>query len=109
MKRLLKPPLKAIWRGTALLRRPFLRKLEGFLRRCLAPTEPPRVPEVTPRDLEIEALMDHVVRELVRMQSQVEMLQQAIVELLPDSTSGGLAIAGEIEPGRAAQGPLKAG
>ena len=32
---------------------------------------------------ETDVLMDHVVRELVRLQCQVETLQQTIVELLP--------------------------
>src|SRR5262249_61277890 len=103
-------PLKAIWRRTAILRRPILRKLEAFLRGCLQPAEPPGVPEPTPRELELDVLLDHVVRELVRLQSQVEGLQQTILELLPDSTNEGLVIAGEIVgPRRAAPGPLKAG
>jgi hypothetical protein len=97
MKRLLKSGLKALWRATAPLRRPFVRKLEGFLTRCLRPTEALLANEAN-------VLMDHVVRELVRLQRQVERLQQA-VEGLTHSTAGP-AIAGEIEP---ADEHLKAG
>jgi len=101
MKRLVKRVLKAMWRTTEPLRRPVLSKAEQFLRRCLQPNEPGLLSET-------DVLMDHVVRELVRLQCQVEALQQTILELLPAQPEAS-AIAGEIEPDAGPGGQLKAG
>jgi hypothetical protein len=102
MKRLVKRFLKAIWRSTEPLRRPILFKLEQFIRRCLQPTEPDQVTES-------DVLMDHVVRELIRLQGQVEAVQQTLLEL-SSTTHGDAAIAGGIEPDAATPGErLKAG
>jgi hypothetical protein len=100
MKKLAKRGLKAIWRMMEPLRRPVMRKLENFMRRCLVNSDPGLTDETN-------VLMDHVVRELVRLQCQVEALQQTILDLVP--AQEGPAIAGEIEPGFTQQGPLKAG
>ncbi|SIO62247.1 hypothetical protein SAMN05444166_6990 [Singulisphaera sp. GP187] len=89
MKRLVKKVAKAIWRGTLPLRRPFLHKFESYLSRCLRPTEQQLTDEAN-------TLMEHVVRELVRLQRQVDYLQQTVEDLTPES--GKLAIAGEIAP-----------
>jgi hypothetical protein len=51
--------------------------------------------------------MDHVVRELIRLQCQVEALQQTLIERLPAPEVP--AIAGEIEPADARDEQLKAG
>jgi hypothetical protein len=102
MKRLLKRGIKALWRGMEPLRRPILRKIELFLRRCLQPNEQALLGET-------DVLMDHVIRELVRLQCQVEALEQTIVELLPAHAQEVPAIAGEIEPPYAPDGQLKAG
>jgi hypothetical protein len=102
MKRLVKRFLKAIWRSTESLRRPVLFKLEQFIRRCLQPAEPDQVSES-------DVLMDHVVRELIRLQGQVEAVQQTLLELV-STTQGDAAIAGGIDPDQAAAGGrLKAG
>jgi hypothetical protein len=101
MKRLAKRVLKAIWRSTVPLRRPILAKLDQFLRRCLDPS-------VRGVPNETDVLMDHVVRELVRLQRQVESLEQAVLELLPQHRQAP-AVAGEIEPADSAGGHLKAG
>jgi hypothetical protein len=100
MKKLAKRGLKAIWRMMEPLRRPVLRKLENFMRRCLVNSD------LGPTN-ETDVLMDHVVRELVRLQCQVEALQQTILDSIP--AREGPAIAGEIEPAFARQGPSKAG
>ncbi len=101
MKRLVKAGFKALWRCMLPLRRPLMRKFEAYLARCLRPTERFITDETN-------VLMDHVVRELVRLQRQVESLQQAIEELSP--AQGGLAIAGEIDPEtRSATEHLKVG
>ena len=89
MKRLVKKVAKALWRGTLPIRRPFLHKFENYLSRCLRPTEQLLSDETN-------TLMEHVVRELVRLQRQVDYLQQTVEELTPES--GKLAIAGEIAP-----------
>lgn len=99
MKRLIKSTLKGLWRLTQPLRRPVARKCEAFLTRCL------RSNEQYPTE-ETNALMDHVVRELVRLQRQVDYLQQTLEDL--SAARDGVAIAGEIEPSTRGQA-LKAG
>lgn len=96
MKRLTKTVAKAMWRRTAFVRRPFLRKLEGYLARCLRPTERLLADETS-------TLMEHVVRELVRVQRQLDVLQQTVEELAPARSE--LAIAGETD----SDAQLKAG
>jgi hypothetical protein len=112
MKRLLKRVLKPIWRSTASLRRPILARVERFLRHCLQPVDggqPHPLNQIQLNKLnEIDVLMDHVIRELVRLQCQVEALQQTIVELLP-APQEVPAIAGEIEPRATTDERLKAG
>jgi hypothetical protein len=102
MKRLMKRILNAAWRSTEPIRRPILRKLENFLRRALQPTE-------YALQNETDVLMDHVIRELVRLQCQVEVLQQTIVALVPVDPLEVPAIAGEIERVLAPDESLKAG
>lgn len=74
MKRLIKKVLKAAWRSTEFLRRPVARKFEAYLSRCLRPTERLLADETS-------TLMEHVVRELVRVQRQLDCLQQTVDEL----------------------------
>src|SRR4051794_18721924 len=100
MKHLVKRGLKATWRLTGPVRRPIVRKLEQFLRRCLQTGEQGLTNET-------DVLMDHVVRELVRLQCQVESLERTVLELLPAQDRP--AIAGEIEPSRTPAEQLKAG
>ena len=102
MKRLMRRWLKAAWRSTEFLRRPILFKLENFLRRALQPTAHGLLNET-------DVLMDHVVRELVRLQCQVEELEQTLVELLPARAREMPAIAGEIDPANTPGEQLKAG
>ena len=90
MKRLAKKVAKALWRGTLPIRRPFLNKFENYLSRCLRPTEQLLSDESN-------TLMEHVVRELVRLQRQVDYLQQTVEDLAQESERP--AIAGEIAPG----------
>lgn len=87
MKRLLKRPLKAFWRWTHPLRRPLVRKAEAFLARAYAnaPIPAPHVHvdchcRVTE---ETGVLMDFMVRELVRLQDQVERLHLTVEDLAP--------------------------
>jgi hypothetical protein len=101
MKRLVKRGLKAIWRSTEPLRRPILRKAEQFLRRCLQPIDSSQLSET-------DVLMDHVVRELVRLQCQVEALQQTILDRY-GAEEQRPTIAGEIEPAGGEDERLKAG
>ena len=90
MKRLIKPVLKFFWRATNPLRRPLARKFEQYLSRCLKPTEAILADETN-------TLMEHVVRELVRLQRQVEYLQHT-VEDLSAARGDELAVVGEIAP-----------
>jgi hypothetical protein len=91
MKRLLKLPLKAVWRWTAPLRRPVMARYETVLVRCVA-RQPPHVCQVT---AETNLLMDNLVRELVRLQKQVDLLQSAVEAFAPPTT--GLAVVGGLD------------
>jgi hypothetical protein len=93
MNRFLKRILKAAWRTTEPVRAPIVRKLENFLRRALQPAESGLLGET-------DVLMDHVIRELVRLQCQVEVLQQTLMDYLAMQVPETPAIAGEIEPAR---------
>jgi hypothetical protein len=109
MKRLLKLPLKALWRLTRPVRRPIIRKIEALIRRSVpAPPPPPPPPPAPQIHLTCEVtektgllldqanlLMDHMVRELFRLQSQVERLQQSVEDLTPAITS--LNIVGRVD------------
>ncbi len=76
MKRQIKRLLKAAWRSTVPIRRPILAKVEQFLRRCLTGAG-----QGLPNETDV--LMDHMVRELVRLQRQVEALELAVLDRLP--------------------------
>jgi hypothetical protein len=99
MKRLIKQPLKALWRWTGIVRRPFVRKAEAFLARSYAQAPIPhphvhvacncRVNEDT------GVLMDFLVRELVRLQDQVVRLQTTIEERT--TAGGGFQVVGGSE------------
>lgn len=71
MKRRVKNLLKSCWRATFPLRRPILVKTEGFLRRCMG----------TAANNEQAVVLDLVVRELVRLQDEVEALRRSIDDL----------------------------
>jgi hypothetical protein len=93
MKRLIKRPLRAIWRMTHPVRRPIVRKLEAFLARTYAQAQAPmpqphvhvacncRVTEET------SLVIDYMVRELVRLQIQVDRLEQVLDDRSPSHTS----------------------
>lgn len=78
MKRLIKRPLKAVWRFTLPVRRPFVARFEAMIVRCCASTRQPHYCQVS---VETGVVMDHLVREVVRLQSQVEQLQLAVDDL----------------------------
>lgn len=73
MKQLIKRILKAMWRLSRPIRAPFARKFEAYLTHCLRPTDRMMSDETN-------VLLNHVVRELVRLQRQVESLRQTIEE-----------------------------
>ena len=80
MKRLIKFPLKAVWRFTLPVRRPFVARFEAMIVRCCASTRQPHHCHVS---VETGLVMDHLVRELVRLQAQVDLLQLAVDDLAP--------------------------
>lgn len=80
MKPLVKKALKPVWRATAPLRRPFLLRVDAYLRRCLSVSVPAEHTGV---------VLDHVVRELVRLQDQVEVLRLTIEELVHERDNTG--------------------
>src|SRR4051794_20924228 len=80
MRRLVKRGLGAVWRWTSPLRRPLVRKIDGYLTRCLEPTERLLASERRRAD-EANMVMNHVVRELIHLQRQVDSLQQSVDDL----------------------------
>src|SRR5437588_13062842 len=94
MKRLVKRPLQLIWRLTLPARRPLARRLEEFIARATAHPAP-QVHVACEVTAETGVLMDHLVRELVRLQGQVDALRQAVEQLAPAAT--GLAVVGAPE------------
>jgi hypothetical protein len=87
MKRLFRRALKAIWMRTHPIRHPLMRKLEDLIARSTPRTPPCRVSDET------GLLMDLMVRELVRLQKQVDAIQQAVEDLAPGKP--GLAVVRE--------------
>ncbi len=81
MKSLLKAILKPFWRATLPIRRPFTARLEAFFRRCM-PVPPP--PAVDKTAAEITVVLDHVIRELLRLQDQVALLRETVEDLASD-------------------------
>jgi hypothetical protein len=94
MKRLIKLPIKVIWRLTHPLRRPVVRRVENLIRRC-AVQPPPQVHVVCRVPEETGLIMDHMVRELVRLQTQLDRLQQMVEDLLPSATN--LSVVGSLD------------
>jgi hypothetical protein len=88
MKRLLKKLAKSLWRISAPIRRPAIRKfdhhmIELFSSFSLRDRDPANLErarhEVAPANLDLA--LSSVVRELARLQIQVEVLQQQIDDL----------------------------
>ena len=86
MKRLIKRTLRAIWELAGPIRRPIARRMEQFIARSVPDRHACHV------SAETGLLMDLMVRELVRLQKQVDQVQQALEELTPART--GLAVVG---------------
>ncbi len=80
MKSAIKRMCKPLWKATLPIRRPLANRFELYLRRNL--TLPPI------NDLaEVNVALDHVVRELVRLQDQVDLLREAVEDLREERAS----------------------
>ncbi|WP_422926421.1 hypothetical protein [Singulisphaera sp. PoT] len=93
MKGLIKAIVKKAWQFTRPIRRPFVRKIHAHLTQCMEAVQRPH-PIVVVSDESI-VLMDQVVRELVRLQRQVDTLQQSLDAMADERAHP--AIAGELE------------
>ncbi|MFO0950166.1 MAG: hypothetical protein U0835_03255 [Isosphaeraceae bacterium] len=99
MKSLIKFVLRAVWRSTQPLRRPILLKTQNFLRKTLPPPPSPPPPPPQPERFPVEewnALMDEMVRELIRLQRRTEDLQRSVDAL--SAVVSPRAFAGEVWP-----------
>jgi transposase len=86
MKRLLKQLARSLWRIAAPVRRPAIRKFDQHMMHLLG--------SFSPRDdvpANVELALRSVVRELGRLQIQIEMLQQQIDDM--QSSGPGEALA----------------
>lgn len=79
MKRFLKAILSACWRWTAPVRGPLVRRFDAHLAAAVAPAirvePPPRVDESLLR--EVDLALNSLIREVVRLQMQLEALRPA--------------------------------
>jgi len=83
MKRLLKKFARTLWRMSAPVSRPVIRKFDEHMMYLLG-SYSQRVD--APANLDL--VLSSVVRELARLQIQVEMLQQQIEDLQPSERDG---------------------
>ncbi len=94
MKRLLKLSIKAVWRLALPLRRPIIARLDELIRRN-AVQPPPQLHVACHVPEETSLVMDHMVRELVRLQIQINRLQQTVEDLVPETTN--LSVVGSVD------------
>jgi hypothetical protein len=85
MKRLLKVPARMMWRMTRPLRVPIMRKFDAMIMRIFAQNR--NLMHVCHVTEETSLLMDHMVRELVRLQTKVESLQATVEDLSSAGTT----------------------
>lgn len=95
MNRIIKLPFKLIWRIALPLRRPVIRRLDELIRRN-AVQPPPQVHLNCHVPQETSLIMDHMVRELVRLQNQVNRLQETIEDLVPSAATS-LSVIGSLD------------
>ncbi|HEV3165810.1 MAG TPA: hypothetical protein VGZ22_17410 [Isosphaeraceae bacterium] len=112
MKQLLKRILKALWRGVAPVRRPIVRKLDhhvdGLLTQAIhgqlvpvlhklenAVNSSTHATQVLSYDMNL--VLNSVVREVARLQMQIEILQHIAHDALP--TPNSLSLVGEADDG----------
>jgi hypothetical protein len=81
MKRVIKAALKTVWRLFRPAVRPLRAWFEATLARSLQPTET-RIMD------ESRVLMEHVIRELIRLQQQVDQMEDSIRSLRPAPLAG---------------------
>ncbi len=86
MKRVAKALLKPLWKATGPVRRPISARVERYLRRCLTVPPPPPTDTLD----EVVVALDFVVRELVRLQDDVDRLRSAIEER--NEAGGGISV-----------------
>ena len=100
MKHLLKQMARRLWRMSAPVRRPLIRKFDHHMMQLLvARRRSPMPPPAAPADFDLA--LNSVVRELGRLQMQVEILQQQIEDLQSSDRDGArlenrLSVVGEI-------------
>ena len=91
MKRLIKRVLKAMWQKTAFLRRPVVRRVDARLNAILQQVIETNLATTLQRFettnncliFEVNLVLNSVVRELGRLQMEVETLQQMVEESGP--------------------------
>src|SRR5271157_1678715 len=96
MKRLFKKLARALWRMSAPVGRPVIRKFDHHMMQLLGPfSQRAEVPA------HLDLALSSVVRELARLQIQVEILQQQVDDLQSSDRDGArpesrLSVGGEI-------------
>ncbi len=94
MKRLLKQMARRLWRISAPVRRPLIRKFDHHMMQLLHPLSTPSAPLALPppaAPADLDMALNSVVRELGRIQMQVEALQQQIDEWQSSDRDGARA------------------
>lgn len=106
MKRLLKSILKGAWGKTAVVRRPIVRRLDAHVERVLDRSVRTPVIEAVQASthatqvlaFDMNLVLNSVVRELARLQLQVEALQQLAEESAADRSHLSVVAPGDDEP-----------
>lgn len=96
MKQHVKRIVRRLWRLTQPVRHPLVRRLTQFLDERFANQLSPRFARVDAIQLghgelvrDLELLSESMVRELVRLQTQVESIERLLQTVLSDSTDEG--------------------
>jgi hypothetical protein len=91
MKRLFKKLGWPLWRMSAPVRRPLIRKFDQHMNDLLSRLLPPLVPPPSPppaAPANLDLALNSVVRELARLHVQVEILRQQIEDLESSNWDG---------------------
>jgi hypothetical protein len=89
MKRTIKKGLRSLWRLSAPVRTPLVRKFDSHAMLLLRQIPQPQIPQPPGPPADLDLVLNSMVRELARLQMQIELLQQQVEDL--SSNVGGPA------------------
>lgn len=81
MKRMIRKALRSLWLLSAPVRTPLVRKLDAHALHLLRQIPQPQIPQPPGPPADLDLVLNSLVRELARLQMQVELLQQHVEDL----------------------------